>query len=314
MICPNCGAENDDNAKLCSLCEFEFESESTKSGISQSDITEKEPVKKKKSAVTVIIILLVDFVIILAGFLIYMYFNDDSNKNKSTEMISPKIEATEQTELPTETEDVTETVIETTATVNTAENVTAEPEAAIGENTGLPSEETSAQEKNKYDINELRKMTGKELAELCGDKYSAVVSNYSGTAYEFTSPSVLPGYRVYFEYDGGEKFVPDDKQSVMVFLDYGNATESTWFGMTYSEFIENNEVPDSIYWDNMDGDGFNIVQTVDNISIYYKFQTDSEVFDYLSELTSEYYEFKVDDQINSYLIEQDPCVSEIWCK
>lgn len=314
MICSNCGAENDDNSKTCSLCGIEFESETVDSDITQPDITEKEPVKKKNSSVTVIIILLIAVVIILAGFLIYMSFYDGNNKSKNTAVISPEIEATEQTELPTETEDVTETVIETTATVNTAENVTAEPEAAIGENTGLPSEETSDQEKKKYDINELRTMTGKELAELCGDKYSAVVSNYSGTAYEFTSPSVLPGYRVYFEYDGGEKFVPDDKQPVMVFLDYGNATESTWFGMTYSEFIENNEVPDSIYWDNMDGGGFNIVQTVDNISIYYKFQTDSEVFDYLSELTGEYYEFKVDDQINSYLIEQDPCVSEIWCK
>lgn len=312
MICPNCGAENDDNSKICSLCGIEFETEVAESDLTQYEKTEKEPVKNKNSSVKVIIILLIAVVVILAGFLIYLSFFDDNNKSKNTSVISTTIETTTEPQLSAEA--TTETAIKTTTAATTTQAVTTESEKTTEKAPKQPSEKNDTQKKKQYNITELKSMTGKEIAELCGDKYSSVISQYSGYAYEFTSPSVLPGYRIYFEYDNGDKYVPDDKLPTMIYLDYGNATESTWFGMTYSEFIENNGVPDYIYWDNMDGGGFNIVYTDNNVDIHYKFQTDSDVFDYLSGLTGEYYEFKVDDQINSYLIEQDPCVNEIWCK
>lgn len=331
MICPNCGAENDDNAKICSLCECElelvseFENAEMKDNNEQSHAIENiESVKEKKPAVTVVIILLIAIVVILVGLYLYLSFSESGSTNKKVPGSYAQNETTAgRTEHTTDDEIISKTAVaEADATEITEENTeeaTMSDASSNAENKESDesedvSDKTESRHKQQYYINELKQMTGIELAELCGNNYNSNISQYEGKAYEFSSPSVLPGYRIYFEYDGGEKFVPDDKLPVMVVVDFGNATENTWLGMKYSEFIENNGIPDQINWDNMDGDGFSIIYTEGDTVINYKFQTDFEVFDYLSGLTGEYTEFIVDDEINNYLLEQDPCVAEIWCK
>lgn len=151
-ICPNCGAENEDNVLKCMLCEFEFDTDVSSGSTSapQTEETVKLPVMEKQELSSpknisvsdssgsgkgkIAIIALMAAVIFIggvAGGILFM-----KNKGKSTEP------PTSKSSQPTVTETTSVAVTTTETSTSTVSAVTSETTAAKAETTSSAATET----------------------------------------------------------------------------------------------------------------------------------------------------------------------------
>lgn len=146
-ICPNCGAENDDNALTCILCEFEFdfENENSETGatannenvVPDTDSVDnpsgKDDNMAPKSSNKPILIAIASALVVFLGVGgIFLMMNKDDKKSDNSSNNAPiattsNATSTEKTETTATQESATETTAEASSSTVTETSVSSEP-------------------------------------------------------------------------------------------------------------------------------------------------------------------------------------------
>lgn len=157
-ICPNCGAENNDNALTCILCEFEFDVENetgatvtvNNENVVPSSVTIDMPVGKDadmapKSSNKTILIAIASVLVICLGVGGVLLMKNKGDKKSDSSSSSAKVEATSDAisteEAASTQENTTEAIATTTAqSIETTTITTVDTTTAPAETTTQPQE------------------------------------------------------------------------------------------------------------------------------------------------------------------------------
>ncbi|MGN1134389.1 MAG: hypothetical protein ACI4RN_08055 [Oscillospiraceae bacterium] len=232
MLCPNCGAENDEQAKECILCGCKFVNEqenNIENPVPETPVAKTE--KQKSSKVPLIVLSIVCVVLaLIAVFLIFGLVNNNKNSdNKQAGVNSSAVSAAENTTTTSTTTGTSPTT--TTTTEPTTTTTTTTTTAATTKKTTTTTAKPEVYAKN------LTNVTKGEL-----------ISQYFNSIYDVDTASIgqqnvvalkntgkFPYYKFGFMYMEASEIPDSDTVCTVQVLPGGKIDDKATIGMTYNE-------------------------------------------------------------------------------